>query len=249
VPWGQLQKETYPGGFINQFAWKDNALALFFSTYYTGDKEKIVRLHRRPRTKSAAASWDDKQLMLAPWPAFANEYNLKKGGVDRGDQLRSYNVWSHAIRRGRQYVLFLEFLLDTVLINTYLVGRQRAREHHPWKKGLCQRQWRSRLFGDVVAKYGPDAGGRLRSFNGTSKPGAARTALADHHLIRRGKNSPCLACKGKQMLGSTGPKKRVALGEISGNTKRFVHDSQPARRGSRWGLAMAYNMSHGSTSP
>jgi hypothetical protein len=74
---------------------------------------------------------------LAGWPAFADEYNIKKGGVDRGDQLWSYNVWSHAIRRGWDYVLFLEFLLDIVLVNCFLIARQRAREYKPWVARLC----------------------------------------------------------------------------------------------------------------
>jgi hypothetical protein len=206
---------------------------LFFSTHYTGDEQKVVRLHRRPRTKAAGPTWDNKQLTLAGWPAFANEYNIRKGGVNRGNQLRSYNVWSHAVRRGRHYVLFLEFLLDTVLVNTYLIACQRAREHKPWAARLCQRKWRSDLFASLVAKYGPDAGGCRRGFNGTTRPGAARTALADHHLFRRGKNSPCLACQGKRMLGSTGPSRQRALGEISRNTTRRSHETR--YKCSRWG--------------
>lgn len=124
VTWNRLQTAPYPGGLVNQFAWKDNSLALFFSTYYTSDEPYIWHTHRRPRTTQLGAFWANEYEKEAPLPAFANKYNLQKGGVDHSDQLRSYNEWDHRIRRRQSDALFLEFLLDIILINTYWLQRR-----------------------------------------------------------------------------------------------------------------------------
>jgi hypothetical protein len=214
VQWNQLEIAPYPGGLVNQFAWKDNTLALFFSTYYTGDEDYVWRPHRRPKTRQSEAFWGSDQCKNAPLPAFADDYNLQKGGVDRGDQLRSYNVWKHHIRSSRHSALFLEFLLDVILVNTYWL-QKRFSGQLPWRCFESQSEWRQALFEAIIIKYAPDAVARQRGPVGTSKPGVANST-DPHTLIFRGKKSECVACLGKTLRVQVPPKRRV-LGKVSAN--------------------------------
>lgn len=230
VHWNHLEKAPYPGGLVNQFAWKDNSLALFFSTYYTGDEDLVWREHRRPRTRQTGVFWGSDHQKVAPLPEFADEYNLQKGGVDRGDQLRSYNVWDHHIKGSRHGALVLEFLLEVVLVNTYLLQRHFCGPLR-WRRYLNQSDWRQALFEAIVTQFAPDSASRQRGCEGTAVPGAVSTTIR-HTLIFRGKNSDCAACNGRTLQGPTPSKKRRVLGEISGNS---VPRAPPVRKTTQYG--------------
>lgn len=201
IPWNKLQSATLEHGLVNHFAWKDNALALFFTTVYTGVEAEVVRPHNRPKTKQAAWFWGSKSRMDCPLPAFADQYNLQKGGVDTGDQLRAHNVLTHRVRRSRHTVIFIQFLLEQVLVNTFILQRD-FDGNLPWEKAVDQGRWRRQLYKELWAKYGRDNQPEPPTAPiPTPTPTAAPTA---HQFIFRNKKSNCKACMGKSLNGGNG---------------------------------------------
>ena len=91
-------------GLVMQFAWKDNALALFQSTMYDG-LLTTRRLRKRPSltstsAKTARAAFGDQPRAWKSIPDFSDAYNYHMGAVDHGDQLKSYYTWNGRSRSG-----------------------------------------------------------------------------------------------------------------------------------------------------
>jgi hypothetical protein len=66
-------------GLINQILWKDNFLALFFSTVYTADEEMVKRRRARPKTKTASVAFGSAPEKVFDVPLFGDMYNFQKG--------------------------------------------------------------------------------------------------------------------------------------------------------------------------
>ncbi|KAI8687201.1 Piggybac transposable element-derived protein 4 [Fusarium sp. Ph1] len=79
---------------VNQVAWKDNRLVLFFTTIFSGE-ERVERRRKKPSSKKPEARqirrfFGDEAIKDISIPTVAAEYNDEMNHVDRGDQLRSY---------------------------------------------------------------------------------------------------------------------------------------------------------------
>ncbi|KAJ3453158.1 hypothetical protein MRS44_013087 [Fusarium solani] len=132
---------------VNQIAWKDNALVLFLSTVFKGD-ERCERWRKRPSTTTSTARpiqrfSGDELVKLISVPTVAAAYNDEMNHVDRGDQRRAYQGYDHAIRRGAWHALTWAFLLDVVLVNSFLL--QLHGQPH-WKQYTNQKDWRRRII-------------------------------------------------------------------------------------------------------
>ncbi|KAI0187905.1 hypothetical protein EV127DRAFT_321374, partial [Xylaria flabelliformis] len=145
-------------------------------------------------------------------PMIQHQYNHYKCGVDTANQLRSYNNWSHRVRRGREQCLFLQFILDVVLVNTFILQRDCQPERLGWKQYESQTAWRKDLSKAIFDKYGSQAKAGTRGYSG---PNTFKKRPSEHQLIKRGKNSDCKACKGFKINSQN----RAILGEIGPNTR------------------------------
>ncbi|KAI0187955.1 hypothetical protein EV127DRAFT_435020 [Xylaria flabelliformis] len=208
LPWNSIRYEATDSGKIQQSLYKGNVGVLFMSTVYSGAEDYITRLHRRPRTKTARAVFGDLPAMEVALPAIANDYNLHKAGVDTANQLRSYNSWDHRVRKGREQCLFLQFILEVVLTNTFLL--QKRSKHLNWKRCKDQYAWRELLLDAIFKQYGFASKTGTRGFSGVN---TFKRQPSSHQLVQRGKKSDCKACKGFSMNSQ----KRTILGEIDGN--------------------------------
>ncbi|KAF4338777.1 pep1 [Fusarium beomiforme] len=125
IPWGQMHCIPTNDGKVNQFSWKDNALVLFLTTVFR-EGNQVIRSRQWPAGSSAAnraarevfGSELGKDLRV---PLGIDEYSHHTNGVDTGDQLRSYNQYSRPIRRGGWQSIAWNFLLEVILVNSFLL--------------------------------------------------------------------------------------------------------------------------------
>ncbi|POR30845.1 Uncharacterized protein TPAR_08914, partial [Tolypocladium paradoxum] len=134
--------------FVNQIAWKDNALVLFYTTIYTGH-EFCQRVRRRPTTTHARARPIQQEFGAEPvktqtLPSISIDYNDKMGAVDIGDQLRASEGIEHRVRKGSWRALAWTFLLEVALTNSYLL-QLHGQVGPGWKAQKTQRGWRQLL--------------------------------------------------------------------------------------------------------
>lgn len=216
---------------------------LLLSTVFTGEEfERCIR--RRPTSTTRAAKpvkefFGDEAVKEVIIPSATVAYNHEMGSVDIGDQLQATDSLQHRVCKGRWQAVAWTFLLDTVLMNTYLL------QIHGWPRqgpdpraSLTQQEWRQRLIKEIYDKYGQTGGSRKKYRSGdTSLPVQA------HERVHRGKLSPCLACQGVrydeprlQAPNASGRGQRrqqqQPLGQVSGNSHK---PPRPPRRKSRWG--------------
>lgn len=65
----------------------------------------------------------NEHIKTFPIPGVAVAYNDEMNGVDVGDQLRADYGYEHSIRRGCWQALAWTFLLDVVLVNSFITQR------------------------------------------------------------------------------------------------------------------------------
>ena len=188
---------------------------LFLSTVFRGD-ELIIRKRKRPNTDQARARpiqrfFGDEAIKTFAIPSIAATYNDEMNHVDRGDQLRASRGYSHSIRRGPWQAIAWTFLLDTALINSYLL---QLHGQPKWKKIRSQSDWRGRLIDDLIAAYW--TGHSRKRF----RAGDENTPMELHERVKRGKNSPCLACQGLRCGQIRSRSKRKPLTGINTNTRK-----------------------------
>jgi hypothetical protein len=169
-------------------------------------------------------------------PSITVTYNHEMGAVDIGDQLQATDSLQHRVYRGHWQALAWTFLLDTMLVNSYLL------QAHEWslegsepRRSLTQQDWRHRLVKEICDHYGQGGISRQRYRSGDTS-----VLVNAHEHVSRGKNSPCVACQGHRYdEPRTRPPKATGrgkqrllqpLGEVSGNRPK-----QAARTRSRWG--------------
>jgi hypothetical protein len=144
-------------------------------------------------------------------PSFAADYNDHMGGVDIGDQYKASLGLHHRFCKGNWRAMAWSFLLDTALVNSYLLQRHGKPN---WKPIQRQQDWRRRVAEELFKAYGKDGMSRQRL-----KAGDIFTPISNHNHVRRGKGSACVPCRGIK-AGQTRHKqqKRQPLGEVSGNS-------------------------------
>jgi hypothetical protein len=132
-------------------------------------------------------------------------------GVDVSDQMRSYYQYGHPIRRGGWQSIAWNFLLEVVVVNSFLLqlwGSPR------WQKVKTHYQWRQLLAAQLIQQFGSLSKARRHSRpqRGSDKRNTA-IPWEDHRRGSRGVNSPCSYCSNKEGL-----RRRRVLGPISGNS-------------------------------
>ena len=162
------------------------------TSVYTGE-EFEHRVRRRPTTTQPRARPILQKFGIDPvktleMPLIAADYNDQMNAVDIGDQLRQYNTYKHAICRGGWQAIAWTFLLDTTLINSYLL---QARGRPEWPHYTTQTAWRQALIDALIKAYSATGGSRQRY-----RCGDEFTPIAQHHHVNRKKRSRCLACQG-----------------------------------------------------
>ncbi len=126
-------------------------------------------------------------------------------GVDIGDQYRSDQSVKHRICKGPWRAIAWGFLLEVIILNTFLLQRwgqpcwDRCESLHAWKQRLCDK---------LIARYGQEASLRQRSRSGDNF-----TPIPQHQRVQRKSNCACHACKGLRF--NEPRKKRMPLGRAS----------------------------------
>ena len=115
---------------------------LMLTTVFTGD-EFESRVRRRPTTKQPRARpiqriFGDESVKTLAVPSFGAAYNDYMGAVDIGDQLKASSSQDHRACRGNWHVIAWSFLLETALINSFLI-QQNATNFTPF---TSQNSWR-----------------------------------------------------------------------------------------------------------
>jgi hypothetical protein len=136
---------------------------LFLSTVFKGD-ERCERWRKRPSTTTSTARpiqrfFGDEPVKLISIPTVAAVYNDEMNHVDRGDQRRAYQGYDHAIRRGAWQALAWAFLLDVVLVNSFLL--QLHGQPH-WKRYTNQKDWRRRIYNELFKAFYKESQPRRR---------------------------------------------------------------------------------------
>jgi hypothetical protein len=205
IPWGTLYFGPTIGNDIAQTAWKDNSLVLFLSTtHQTGPDQVVIRHRKRPATTSTSAktarkafgSEPEKDL---PIPKFVDDYNHYMGYVDEADQLRATNSGLRPIRKGGWHALW-NFIFNITLVNSFLLSdyKEARRFRVDLQKALLERCVRipvKRQQTAIKARPDPD--------------------LQHHELGSQLPLRYCSVCKEPPSI----KRKRVVLGDISGNSK------------------------------
>ncbi|KJZ70308.1 hypothetical protein HIM_10315 [Hirsutella minnesotensis 3608] len=187
--WGTLKSVPTPDNLVNQLAWKDNALVLMLSTVHTGE-ELEQRIRRRPNSltkpqqRAIKREFGDQPIKELPVPTVTAEHNDHMSAVDVGDQLRSYLGFDHSIRRGGWKAVAFGFLLDTALINTYLL---QLRGSPNWAVFQSQVSWRQQLIDELFEKHATDGSSRKRY-----KTGNDALPISEHNWVRRRSSSRCI---------------------------------------------------------
>jgi hypothetical protein len=203
---------------------------LFLSTVFKGD-ERCERWRKRPSTTTSTARpirrfFGDEPVKLISIPTVAAAYNDEMNHVDRGDQRRAYQGYDHAIRRGAWQALTWTFLLDVVLVNSFLL--QLHGQPH-WKRYTNQKDWRRRIHNDLFKAFHNESQSRRRF-----RTGDEFTPVAQHKFVRRGKKSDCLACQGHQLGQPRSKSPRRPLEPVSNNTTKAKR-AKKLRHQSIWG--------------
>jgi hypothetical protein len=186
---------------------------LFLSTVYTG-QEFEERIRRRPTTAQPRAQpiqqkFGAEPVLRLPVPSISADYNDQMGGVDIGDQLRAGKGLDHRVCRGNWRTLAWTFLLETALVNSYLL---QLWGQPSWPRMTSQREWRQRIIRDLCEAYGKDGGSRRRF-----RAGDVFTPITQHKHVTHSKGSRCVACQGFKAGQPRSQSQRKPLGAASGN--------------------------------
>ena len=192
------------------YAWQDNNTVIACSTVHcAGTEHSITRSRRRPQITSTNGALvrkvfgEDVRKDL-PIPLFIDDYNHFMGGVDIADQLRSYYTTQRITFR-TWYPLFF-WILDTAILNAYLIGRQLYGKAYMDHKSFRLALWTS-LFHYSQQVFSDR---KLAEFH-SNRP-KPREGL-EHRWVPLSKRTYCYCCR--MVYSST--KKRKFGDEISIN--------------------------------
>ncbi|KAF5626670.1 transposase IS4 domain protein [Fusarium tjaetaba] len=155
LQWGFDSLRAVPSedGLVNHTAFKDKCIVLWMTSF--SGSETAQHLRSRPNTTQAQAREArffglDYERMIDT-PSIKIAYNFNMNGVDRGDQLRAHRGCGQ--RRNRHdgwHALAWTFLLDTILVNTYIL-QQKGQCN--WGTYRSQADWRDTLTEALMRKY------------------------------------------------------------------------------------------------
>ena len=127
------------------YAWQDNNTVIACSTVHqAGEEHTIIRSRRRPQITSTNGPLvrkvfgEDVRKDLEI-PTFIDDYHHFMGGVDIADQLRAYYSTQRISLRSWNPLFF--WMLDTAILNAYLVGRQLHGNHYMQHKEFRENLW------------------------------------------------------------------------------------------------------------
>lgn len=158
LPWGTVSGIQPEGRQVLAIIWQDKTLVRLLRTAYDMRPEpqnytaRTRRRPRRPRNRDAYRDmidqvWGELPVCELALPTATIDYNMHMGGVDIADQRRSY--YSTQLRVVRNWMPLFFWLLDTTVINSFLIAQQHmgGRRHSLWQS---HPQYRERLAWDLV---------------------------------------------------------------------------------------------------
>ena len=189
------------------------------TTVYTKDQFE-QRLRRRPtsttgRSRPIRLVFGDEPVKSLPMPFIAAQYNLHMGAVDIGDQLKASTGFKHRICKGNWRAVAWKFLLETSLVNSFLL--QQFKEAN-WGTVRRQVDWRQRIVEDIFKNYGKEGNSRV-----LFRSGDAFTPRSQHNHVVRNKSANCLACQGFRagdVRTRNQDTKRLPLREVNSNRRK-----------------------------
>jgi len=162
LPWGTISGAIPAGRQVLAVIWQDKTLVRLLTTAYEMQPEPdnyTIRRRRRPlrpRNRDAYRDlidhvWGEYPVRELALPTATVDYNLHMGGVDIADQRRSY--YSTQLRVVRSWMPLFFWLLDTTVINSFLIAQQHmggsGGQHSIWRS---HPRYRERLAWDLVEK-------------------------------------------------------------------------------------------------
>ncbi|KAF5536011.1 heterokaryon incompatibility protein het-E-1 [Fusarium napiforme] len=155
LQWGFDSLRAVPSedDLVNHTAFKDKCIVLWMTSF--SGSETAQHLRSRPNTTQAQArearvfGLDYERMVDTPSIKIA--YNFNMNGVDRGDQLRAHRgCGQRRNRHGGWHALAWTFLLDTILVNTYILQQK---GQCSWGTYRSQADWRDTLTEALMRKY------------------------------------------------------------------------------------------------
>jgi len=140
--------------------WQDKTLVRLLTTTYDmrPNQENYTtrsrRRPRRPRNRNASRDmidtvWGQLPVRELAQPTATVDYNMHMGRVDIADQWRSY--YSTQLRVVRTWMPLFFWLLNTTVINSFLIARQHIGNQHPRTSDWhIYSKFRERLAWDLV---------------------------------------------------------------------------------------------------
>jgi Transposase IS4 len=215
ILWGTLYHEPSANSQILFIAWKDNALVLFMTTI-KGGLDIIESLRKRPSetstsAKTARVPFGDQPTAVLEIPAFDDKYNHNISAINKGNKLKAIYNMQYYHRRGGHHSI-ITWLLETALVNTYLLSFHSLMEDH--LKYTIHSSFNQSIINKCFeisrsSRKKRRASSSLLDLADLSRP------IEDHSLIYRSHKGECVVCKRE----SIPRKKRKVLGEISANSK------------------------------
>jgi len=160
LPWGTVSGVIPTNREVLAIIWQDKSLVRLLTTAYDmrpnaeNYTTRTRRRPRRPRNRNAYRDmidevWGELPVRELALPTATVDYNMHMGGVDIADQHRSY--YSTQLRVLRTCMPLFFWLLDTTVINAFLIARQQMEKQQTrtscWQTHL---RFRERLAWDLV---------------------------------------------------------------------------------------------------
>ncbi|XP_038059888.1 uncharacterized protein LOC119730893 [Patiria miniata] len=113
---------TRQNGQLTATVWKDSCIMMLLSTAHQGWRDPAIHTLKR---KCIEENTGRLRSTTIPAPPQAVSYTRCMGGVNRGDQLRSYHTCARKSQHWWRGILY--FLLDVARVNAWLAYKH----HHP----------------------------------------------------------------------------------------------------------------------
>jgi hypothetical protein len=140
---------------------------------------------RGPNTSPAQAR--EARARVIDTPSVQVVYSFMNG-TDRGDQLRAHRGYDHRIRGDRWQALAWSFLLDTILINTYIL---QLRGESCWATHKTQTAWRDIITEGLLERYASTSTLRRRF-----RCGNEFLPMSQHNHVKTDNYGKCKGCQG-----------------------------------------------------
>ena len=209
IPWNEVSGgPADAAGKVLAVQWQDNSAVHFLTTIHTLE-ERVISERKKPRISSSNGpairrTFGSQERLNVPIPVITNDYNRYKVGVDVADQYRSY--YFTQLKCLRNWPLIFFWLLDTTIINSYLLlCRLSSHSTYPGSS----RSFRISLAKSIITQYGQKHRqprksyytrktttpryGKLQNITTLSQPTGSR----DQHTLTRmgGSRVGCAECR------------------------------------------------------